>query len=113
MLNLLHEQQYWYEIGQPGRKNFIARKLSYHGNTVATLSLSYHPARRLHYEAILNKEEFDHVSPAYAVRFKAVDETVEEYIDRLRDELDAKVQELGPETVVGCEQSYSQYFEGF
>ncbi|KAL0579002.1 hypothetical protein V5O48_002997 [Marasmius crinis-equi] len=94
-------RQYYEETGQPKRKNFISRKLSYHGNTVATLSLSYHPGRRAPYEAILNHDNFHHVSPAYAARFQNPDETEEQYVGRLRKELEDKFIELGPDTVIG------------
>lgn len=94
--------QYFFEIGQSKRKNFIARQLSYHGNTVATLSLAYHPARRGPYEAILDHEAFYHVSPAYAKRFQKPGETEAQYVERLRQELENKFLELGPDTVIGC-----------
>ncbi|KAK0202726.1 hypothetical protein DFS33DRAFT_1488831 [Desarmillaria ectypa] len=94
-------RQYFYETGQPKRSNFIARQLSYHGNTVATLSLAHHPARRAPYEAILDHGNFHHVSPAYAKRFQLPDETGEQYVERLRKELEDKFIELGPDTVVG------------
>ncbi|KAI5117507.1 hypothetical protein M0805_003912 [Coniferiporia weirii] len=94
-------RQYYYETGQKQRKHFIARKLSYHGNTLGTLSLSYHPARRAPYTVNLNDDCFHHVSPAYAKRFQKPDETEEQYVERLRQELDSKFQELGPDTVIG------------
>ncbi|KAG7094891.1 hypothetical protein E1B28_005698 [Marasmius oreades] len=94
-------RQYYHERDQPQRKNFISRKLSYHGNTVATLSLSYHPGRRAPYEAILNHDNFHHVSPAYAQRFQRSDETEEQYVERLKKELEDKFIELGPNTIIG------------
>ncbi|KAI0372588.1 PLP-dependent transferase [Pilatotrama ljubarskyi] len=94
-------RQYFYETGQPQRKNFIARQLSFHGNTLATLSLAYHPTRRAPYADLLNTENFHHVSPAYAARFKGKDESEEQYVERLRKELEDKFIELGPETVIG------------
>ncbi|KAF8449163.1 hypothetical protein L210DRAFT_3609574 [Boletus edulis BED1] len=94
-------RQYFVEIAQPGRKNFIARKLSFHGNTLGTVSLAYHPARRAPYADILDNEHFHHVSPAYAKRFQKPDETEEQYVERLRQELEDKFIELGPETVIG------------
>jgi adenosylmethionine-8-amino-7-oxononanoate aminotransferase len=97
--------QYWYEQKQPQRKNFISRQLSYHGNTVTTLSLSGHPARRKPYEEILQHENFHRVSPAYAKRFRHPEETEEQYVERLRQELEDKFLELGPDTVVGCKSS--------
>ena len=95
-------RQYFYEIGQTQRRRFIARQLSFHGNTVATLGLAYHPPRRAPYAPLLDTDTFHHVSPAYAARFQAKDETEEQYVERLRKELDDKFQELGPDTVIGC-----------
>jgi E3 ubiquitin-protein ligase TRIP12 len=76
--------------------------LSFHGNTVATLSLAYHPTRRAPYAAILDDKHFHHVSPAYAKRFQRPDESEADYVERLRAELEAKFLELGPDTVIGC-----------
>ena len=42
------------------------------------------------------------VSPAFAKRFQRVDETEEQYVERLRQELEDKFLELGPDTVIGC-----------
>ena len=98
----LLSQQYFWETTQPQRKHFIARKLSFHGNTIATLSLGHNPGRKAPYAAILNDEIFHHVSPAYARRFQKADETEEQYVERLRQELEDKFVELGPDTVIGC-----------
>ncbi|KAF8906204.1 hypothetical protein CPB84DRAFT_1813845 [Gymnopilus junonius] len=94
-------RQYYYEIGQPQRNKFIARQLSFHGNTLGTLSLAYHPIRRAPYAAVLDSDHFHHVSPAYAKRFQKPDETEDEYVERLRQQLEVKFIELGPETVIG------------
>lgn len=94
--------QYFFEINQKQRTNFIARQLSFHGNTLGTLSLAYHPTRRAPYADVLDEKHFHHVSPAYAKRFQKPDETEEQYIERLRQELENKFIELGPETVIGC-----------
>lgn len=94
-------RQYYVEIGQPKRTNYIARQLSFHGNTLSTLSLAHHPGRRAPYEAILDHQNFHHVSPAYAKRFQKPGETEERYVERLRQELEDKFVELGPETVIG------------
>ena len=99
--------QYFYETKQPQRTNFIARHLSFHGNSVGTLSLAYHPTRRGPYEAILDHEHYHHVSPAYAKRFQKPDETEEQYVERLRKELEDKFLELGPDTVIGCQCRFS------
>ena len=93
--------QYWFDKKQSQRKNFIARYLSFHGTTVATLGLASHAARRAPYEAILDHDNFHHVSPAYYKRFGKWGESEEEYVKRLARELEDKILELGPETVAG------------
>ncbi|KAF8579874.1 PLP-dependent transferase [Ramaria rubella] len=94
-------RQYFQTSGQAQRTNFIGRQLSYHGNTLGTLSVASHAARRAPYEGILDHEHFHHVSPAYAKRFQREDETEEQYVARLAKELDDKFVELGPDTVIG------------
>lgn len=51
---------------------------------------------------ILDHDHFHHVSPAYAKRFKKPEESEEQYVERLRKELEDKFIELGPDTVIGC-----------
>jgi hypothetical protein len=58
--------------------------------------------RRAPYAAILDDRAFHHVSPAYAARFLRAGESEEQYVERLRDELDAKFEELGGDTVIAC-----------
>ena len=47
--------QYWQEMGQPAKKQFISRWRSYHGITMGALSLSGHPLRRRQFEDSLSK----------------------------------------------------------
>lgn len=42
------------------------------------------------------------MSPAFYKRFKVADESEEQYVERLRKELEDKFIELGPDTVIGC-----------
>ena len=79
--------------------------MSFHGNTLTTLSCAYHPIRRVPYADMLDDHHFYHVSPAYAKRFQKMDETEEQYAERLRQELEDKFLELGPDTVIGCTKS--------
>lgn len=104
--------QYFFETKQPQRANLIARHLSFHGNSVATLCLAHHPTRRGPYEAILDHEHYHHVSPAYAKRFQKPDETEEQYVERLRKELEEKFLELGPDTVIGCQYDLDSRYKG-
>ena len=93
-------RQYFMELPKPEPKriNFIARDRSYHGNTLGSLSLSGHKARRTIYEPIL-AGNFSHVSPCYAYRYMKPDESNEQYVARLAQELEDEFQRLGPETV--------------
>lgn len=90
-------RQYFVEIGQPSRRHFIARRQSYHGNTLGALAIGGNAWRREPFLPLL--VEAHHVSPCYAYRDQRPGETDAQYAQRLADELDAKIRELGPETV--------------
>ena len=92
-------RQYFVEIGQPRRTRFIARRQSYHGNTLGALAVGGNAWRRRQFEPLL--AEVAHVSPCYPYRGRAAGESEEAYGARLAAELEATVQELGPETVIG------------
>jgi adenosylmethionine-8-amino-7-oxononanoate aminotransferase len=91
-------RQYFVEIGQPQRSRFIARRQSYHGNTLGALSVGGNAARRRQFQPLLI--EVAHVSPCYAYRDQRASETAEAYGARLADELDQTIRKLGPETVI-------------
>jgi adenosylmethionine-8-amino-7-oxononanoate aminotransferase len=115
-------RQFHVEHGQPQRSRFIARRQSYHGNTLGALSASGNAMRRKLYMPMLS-EAFSHVSPCYAYRDRRDDETDEEYVARLAAELEAAFQRLGPENVaafvaepvvgatLGCVTALPGYFE--
>ena len=92
-------RQYHYESGHSERRNFVARKQSYHGNTIGAMSLSSNLPRKVPYEALL-LQNVSHVSPAYAYQYRLPDESEAQYVMRLAEELDAEFQRLGPETVI-------------
>ncbi|KIW43783.1 uncharacterized protein PV06_04850 [Exophiala oligosperma] len=93
-------RQYYTELStpQPQRTKFIARKQSYHGNTLGSLSVGYHAGRRAIYEPILGSN-VAHVSPCYPYRDMKEGETDEAYVARLAQELEDTFQSLGPDTV--------------
>ena len=91
-------RQYWLERGEPGRCRFIARRQSYHGNTLGALAASGNLARRAPYLPLL-APVFSHVSPAFTYRNRRDDETEGGYVDRLAAELEAEFERLGPGTV--------------
>ncbi|MGN6098815.1 MAG: aspartate aminotransferase family protein [Bosea sp. (in: a-proteobacteria)] len=91
-------RQYFVEIGQPQRRHFIARRQSYHGNTLGALAAGGNAWRRAQFQPIL--PETHHVSPCYAYRDQKDGETPEAYAARLADELEAKILVLGAEEVI-------------
>ncbi|RKU04354.1 aspartate aminotransferase family protein [Burkholderia sp. Nafp2/4-1b] len=90
-------RQYFVEKGEPQRRHFIARRQSYHGNTLGALAIGGNAWRREPFLPLLI--EAHHVSPCYAYRDQAAGETDEAYAQRLADELDQKIVELGAENV--------------
>ena len=85
-------RQYFVEIGEPQRRHFIARRQSYHGNTLGGLSIGGNAWRRQQFEPMLI--ETHHISPCYAYRDRRAEETEEAYGLRVADELEEKIQEL-------------------
>lgn len=92
-------RQYFLERGEPERRHFIARRQSYHGNTLGALAVGGNQWRREPFEPLLINAT--HVSPCYAYRDKRPEESDTDYGERLAAELDAAVQALGPESVIG------------
>jgi adenosylmethionine-8-amino-7-oxononanoate aminotransferase len=91
-------RQYFFERGETGRRHFIARRQSYHGNTIAALSVGGNAGRRAIYEPILLPAS--HIAPCFEYRHRRSGETSEEYGIRAADELEAEILRLGPETVI-------------
>lgn len=91
-------RQYYLERGEPGRRHFIARRQSYHGNTLGALSVGGNQWRRAPFEPVLI--EAHHISPCYAYRDRLPTEDLEAYGRRVADELETRILELGPKTVL-------------
>ncbi len=91
-------RQYFLEIGEPDRQYFIARKQSYHGNTLGALALGGNAWRRQQFEPLLI--DVEHVSPCYAYRGQKDGEADAGYVARLAAELEATIQRLGEGKVI-------------
>ncbi|WP_137390588.1 aspartate aminotransferase family protein [Rhodoligotrophos defluvii] len=91
-------RQYFVEKGEPDRRRFIARRQSFHGNTLGALAVGGNLARRALYDPLLI--DVEHVSPCYAYRDKAADEDDEAYGARLAAELQATIDRHGAETII-------------
>jgi adenosylmethionine-8-amino-7-oxononanoate aminotransferase len=87
-------RQYFVERGEPERSHFIARRQSYHGNTLGALAVSGHPGRREIYEPILVRSSF--IAPCYAYREQHEAETPEAYGMRVAEELEEEILRVGP-----------------
>ncbi|WP_299736688.1 aspartate aminotransferase family protein [uncultured Roseobacter sp.] len=92
-------RQYFVEIGQPARRHFIARRQSYHGNTLGALATGGNVWRKQAFAPIMVDTAL--ISPCYAYRGQAEGESVFDYGQRVADELEAELLRLGPETVIG------------
>ena len=90
-------RQYFLEVGQPERRHFIARRQSYHGNTLGALSVGGNQWRREPFDPILMPAT--HIAPCYPYRDRQDDESEAAYGERVADELDAAIQSLGPDSV--------------
>ena len=91
-------RQYFVEIGQPQREHFIARRQSYHGNTLGALAVSGNAWRRRQFAPLLIP--VTHVSPCYEYRGREAGETLEAYGQRLVAELAAAIDQLGAGNVI-------------
>ncbi|WP_445658600.1 aspartate aminotransferase family protein [Achromobacter sp. NCFB-sbj8-Ac1-l] len=91
-------RQYFVEIGQPQRRHIVARRQSYHGNTLGALAVGGNAWRRAQFAPLLI--DVEHVSPCYAYRDQRAGETDDQYADRLAQELDQAFERLGPDTVM-------------
>jgi adenosylmethionine-8-amino-7-oxononanoate aminotransferase len=91
-------RQYFVERGEPRRQHFIARRQSYHGNTLGALAAGGNAWRREPYAPLLSSA-FSHVTPAFAYHEKRDHESEADFVARLAAELEAEFQRLGPDTV--------------
>ena len=91
-------RQYFVDIGQPQRKRLIARRQSYHGNTLGALAVTGREWNRAPFAPLL--VPVTRVSPCYEYREMRANETPAEYGARLAQELDDAIVELGASEVI-------------
>ena len=91
-------RQYFIEIGQPQRQCVIARRQSYHGNTLGALAVGGSPCRRAPFAPLM--VETTHIAPCYAYRDQHSDESSERYGLRVANELEAAILQLGANRVM-------------
>ena len=91
-------RQYYLEIGQEERCHLIARKQSFHGNTLGALAAGGNEWRRKPFAPLMINTS--HISPCYTYRDRGDDENEFEYGQRVANELDTQILEIGPEKVM-------------
>ncbi len=91
-------RQYYLEKGEDFRSKIIARKQSYHGNTLGALAAGGNEWRREQYKPLLI--ETSHISPCYAYRYQTENESAEDYGLRCANELEDEILRLGPDQVM-------------
>jgi adenosylmethionine-8-amino-7-oxononanoate aminotransferase len=91
-------RQYFVEIGQSQRTQLIARRQSYHGNTLGALAVGGNEWRRAQFAPLLI--DVAHLAPCYEYRDRQHNETATQYSQRLVDELEAAIVSAGAENVM-------------
>lgn len=91
-------RQYFVEKGEPKRGRLIARKQSYHGNTMGALSAGGNAWRRAQFGPLLI--DMSHIDPCYEYRLKRDNETLEEYGLRAANLLEEELLRIGPKNVM-------------
>jgi hypothetical protein len=91
-------RQYFWEKGETKRKYFIARRQSYHGNTLAALATGGNEWRRAPFSPLMI--ETSHIAPCFDYRERKDDETLSEYALRSANELETEILRLGAENVI-------------
>lgn len=91
-------RQYHLENGEPERRHLIARRQSYHGNTLGALSAGGNAWRRQQFAPLL--VEMSHIAPCYEYAERGDSESLEAYGQRTAQELEDEILRLGTETVM-------------
>jgi len=91
-------RQYWVEMGEPRRTRFLARRQSYHGNTLGVLGVGGNEWRRRAFAPLL--KDALRVSACYEYRGRAAHQSVDDYTAGLLDELETTILGEGPENII-------------
>ncbi|MFV0515575.1 MAG: aspartate aminotransferase family protein [Jhaorihella sp.] len=91
-------RQYFLEIGQPQRRHVIARRQSYHGNTLGALAAGGNEWRRGQFAPLLI--DISHIAPCYEYVDRQSGESAFDYGQRAAQELEDEIVRLGPDSVM-------------
>ncbi len=91
-------RQYFVERGEPQRQHLIARRQSYHGNTLGALAVGGNAWRREQFAPLLF--DVSHIAPCYEYAERQEGESLANYGQRVAQELEDEILRLGPESVM-------------
>lgn len=91
-------RQYYIERGEPQRKHVIARRQSYHGNTLGALSAGGNALRRVQFAPLL--VDVSHIAPCYEYAERSSQESIDAYGQRVAQELEEEIVRLGADAVM-------------
>ncbi|WP_282094580.1 aminotransferase [Epibacterium ulvae] len=90
---------YFNAIGKPEKRKIITRERGYHGVTVAAGSLTSLPANLAHFDAPLEALNILRTASPHYYTGRRGNETEEQFVDRILEELETQIQQEGPETI--------------
>ncbi|MFK8035134.1 MAG: aspartate aminotransferase family protein [Hyphomicrobiales bacterium] len=91
-------RQYFIEKGEDSRKHVIARRQSYHGNTLGALAAGGNAWRKKPFAPLMIDTR--HISPCYAYRERKADESEFDFGQRVANELETEILALGTNSVM-------------
>ena len=91
-------RQYWVEMNEPKRRLFLARRQSYHGNTLGALAVGGNEWRRKAFAPLLM--DTVRVAPCYEYRGRLARQSVDDYTACLLDEQETTILKTGPENII-------------
>ena len=92
-------RQYFLEIGEGERSHLIARRQSFHGNTLGALAAGGNEWRRKPFAPLMI--ETSHIAPCYYYRDGREGESEFEYGQRVANELEEQILAVGPNKIMG------------
>ena len=91
-------RQYFVEKGETNRRFLIARRQSYHGNTLGALAVGGNQWRRKQFSPLL--VDVSHISPCFEYADRSPQESTFDYGQRVAQELEDEILRLGTDSVI-------------
>lgn len=88
---------YWNAVGKPQKRKFLSHDKAYHGNTIATASLT--GTTYAHDGFNLPLDGFLHIATPHYIAAAQLGETEQQFVDRLLADLETRILDEGPETI--------------